>query len=608
MIAKLKPLSEAIQKALKKKQNNLEAIGLSASEESVVAEEVIEKVGDIGILIGQMIKMGLPEILDNHIPRHWKQQGLSWGWTTVIWLAYVISESDHRKLPVEEYVAGAQNMLSGLIGQEVNSKDFTDDRLAIVSKHLSNPNYWKEIEKELNDKTIKVYDLEAKIVQLDATSSAGNHQVIPGGLIQFGHHKDGTIKPQFKIMIAGLDPLGMPLATEVVSGEQADDGLYVPIIKLVDESLNKTGLLYVGDCKMSAFDTRAYIVSQENHYLSPLPLTGETAKDMETWIEEGIAKGSNQELEVVYKQEDDGSNVLIASGYEFEREHVDGKEVKWTERVLVIKSVAHASSQAKKLEKRLDTAIEEIKALTPERGRGKRQITDEEQLTAAIDKVLKEQRIGAELLDIDYEKQVEKQTKYVGKGRGSKNRAKSVTKRVRFSINSVTKNIDAIDRAKERLGWKAFVTSSSFDKMSLSEAVINYRHEYRIERIFNRMKSRLKLEPWFVKRKEQITGMIHLLSLGVRVLTLIEYVVRSSLKDDEATLPDLHQENRRKKTNKPTAERLLSAFSNIFLHIIKIDHREVYRSLTPLSELQTEILNRLGLDASIYLKLEIIKS
>ena len=158
------------------------------------------------------------------------------------------------------------------------------------------------------------------------------------------------------------------------------------------------------------------------------------------------------------------------------------------------------------------------------------------------------------------------------------------------------------------LGWKAFVTSSSSDKMSLSDAVINYRHEYRIERIFNRMKSCLKLEPCFVKRKEQITGLTNLLSLGVRVLTLCEYVVRRSLQHDEATLPDLHQENRRKKTNKPTAERLLSAFSNIFLHIIKIDHREIYRSLTPLSKLQTEILNRLGLDVSIYLKLEMIKS
>ena len=24
-----------------------------------------------GLLIGQMVKMGLPEVLDRHIPRHW---------------------------------------------------------------------------------------------------------------------------------------------------------------------------------------------------------------------------------------------------------------------------------------------------------------------------------------------------------------------------------------------------------------------------------------------------------------------------------------------------------------------------------------------------------
>jgi transposase len=184
MVAKLKPLSKAIQKAFGKKRNNYEANGLSANKECIVAESVTEKVGDIGILIGQMIKMGLPEVLDNHIPRHWKQRSLSWGWTIVIWLAYVISENDHRKLPVEAYVAGAQNTLSGLIGQEIDSKDFTDDRLAIVLKHISNPNYWKKNDTELNERTIKVYDLEAEIVRCDATSATGNHQVVPGGLVQ----------------------------------------------------------------------------------------------------------------------------------------------------------------------------------------------------------------------------------------------------------------------------------------------------------------------------------------------------------------------------------------------------------------------------------------
>jgi hypothetical protein len=49
---------------------------------------ITERVDDVALLIGQMVKMGLPEVLDRHIPRHWTQRGLSWGWTAVIWLAY----------------------------------------------------------------------------------------------------------------------------------------------------------------------------------------------------------------------------------------------------------------------------------------------------------------------------------------------------------------------------------------------------------------------------------------------------------------------------------------------------------------------------------------
>ena len=53
-----------------------------------------ERVDDIVLLIGVMSRMGLPQVLDNHIPVHWKQRELSWGWTAVIWLAYILSEGD----------------------------------------------------------------------------------------------------------------------------------------------------------------------------------------------------------------------------------------------------------------------------------------------------------------------------------------------------------------------------------------------------------------------------------------------------------------------------------------------------------------------------------
>ena len=31
---------------------------------------ITERVDDVALLIGQMVKMGLPEVLDRHIPRH----------------------------------------------------------------------------------------------------------------------------------------------------------------------------------------------------------------------------------------------------------------------------------------------------------------------------------------------------------------------------------------------------------------------------------------------------------------------------------------------------------------------------------------------------------
>src|ERR1700694_247182 len=50
---------------------------------------------------------------------------------------------------------------------------------------------------------------------------------------------------QIKAMMATLDPLGLPLALDVVSGEQADDRLYIPTIDQVLRCLGRTGLLFV---------------------------------------------------------------------------------------------------------------------------------------------------------------------------------------------------------------------------------------------------------------------------------------------------------------------------------------------------------------------------
>jgi transposase len=223
----------------------------------------------------------------------------------------------------------------------------------------------------------------------------------------------------------------------------------------------------------------------------------------------------------------------------------------------------------------------------------------------AIDHVLTEHRVEG-LLSVVWEKQVEQTTHYVGRGRGSVSREKRVIQKIRSHITHIARQEATSTARSQRFGWKACVTNAGQQRLSLQEAVLCYRNEYRVERICNRLKSRVHIAPLFVKLNEQSEGLTYLLTLGVRVLTVTEFVLRRSLETEQARLPGLHPENKQKMTDKPTAERILKAFADISLTIIKTAAGEdILRRLTPLSGLQEDILQRLGLGAALYGQLEI---
>ena len=159
----------------------------------------------------------------------------------MIWLAYILTEGDHRKVSVETYLKGMHHTLSRLTAQVIVPLDFSDDRLSHLLKHLSKPAYWHEIERDLNDLSIEVYDLSQDVIRCDATTVSGEHEVTAAGLLQLGQSQEEPTRPQIKVMMGSLDPLGMPLSTDVLSGERADDGLYIPVIDRIRKGLNKSG-------------------------------------------------------------------------------------------------------------------------------------------------------------------------------------------------------------------------------------------------------------------------------------------------------------------------------------------------------------------------------
>ena len=175
---------------------------------------------------------------------------------------------------VEPWAAQRLTTLAAGVGQPVRALDFSDDRLGAILDALSEDEQWESCEQALNAQTLRVYDLQPQRARLDSTTVKSYGTVTPEGLLQLGHSKDHRPDlPPVKINLSVLDPLGLPLTATVVSGERADDPLYVPEIQRVQASVGRRGVTYVGDCKMAALQTRAMVAASGDYYLGPLSST-----------------------------------------------------------------------------------------------------------------------------------------------------------------------------------------------------------------------------------------------------------------------------------------------------------------------------------------------
>src|SRR3954469_18523695 len=199
----------------------------------------VEAVADLPVLWATFRRLDLPATLDRLFPAppHWKGP-LTPGDVLAIWLLFLVSQGDHCLNHVEPWVAQHRGTLSALLGKEVLPNCAHDDRLADLLTRLGGGDAFSGLERDLNQQTIRVYQLPTDTVRIDTTTANAYAAILSErGLLQFGHSKDDPDRPQLKIAAAILDPLGLPLATAVVPGNTADDPLYIPAIQAVQHSL-----------------------------------------------------------------------------------------------------------------------------------------------------------------------------------------------------------------------------------------------------------------------------------------------------------------------------------------------------------------------------------
>jgi len=558
-----------------------------------------ERVDDIPVLIAQAERIGVPDLLDRHFVPHGNWQGTGLGWTAATWLVHILSEGDHRLNQVQSWIAKRLQTLPICTGQPVRELEWSDDRLGIVLDELSDAEKWQAFERDLNRRTLRVYNLRPKRVRVDSTTASGYWTVTEDGLFQYGHSKDHRPDlPQLKVMLSVLDPLGMPLVTQTVSGERADDPLYIPAIQQVSESLDEHGLLYVGDCKMAAIRTRAFIQSQSDYYLCPLSEKQMPHEVLKTYLQP--VWNGEQATTPVYRENAAGQLEKIAEGYEQSvslTQEVNGKVILWTERRLIIRSRQHAQASEEALHTRLAKAQAELAQLNAPK-QGKARLDDRETLQAAAAAVLKRHRVAG-LLKLTLEEQVTERLVRAYGGRPARiERDRQVSLQVEVDEQAVQETVNWF-------GWRVYVTNHPQETLPLEKTVLAYREEYLVERGFGRLKGRpLSLTPMYLQSDERATGLIRLLSIGLRMLTLLEYRVRQRLAEQKEKLAGLYAGNPKRATDHPTTEAMLRAFKGIDFSVVTVGE-QVLCHLTPLSEVHKKILSLLDFPVEIYTRLVI---
>jgi transposase len=503
---------------------------------------------------------------------------------------------------MEEWVEQHRTTLEAVSGWPIGPKEGTDDRLGRLLEVLGrNDDIMHLFQRDLGKQLIQAYSLPTEVARFDTSTFSVHHAAAEEGeevdLMPFGPSKDR--RPdlrQFKQGLGTLDPAGIPLVTQTLSGETADDGLYLPAWREMRQTIGHPNFLLVADCKAAAVATRAAITREGGTYLFPLPMTGTVPDLLRKWVLDPSCSPEVICLDTLGVGDPErgvvGQGFVVERALELARE-ADEAPYTWTERWLVTQSEAQAHRRQQALERRLSQAEQARDKLTPQK---KESVLD---VQSRVHTILTRYKIEG-LIQVDLSETTTPRKRFIGRGRPGPDRPFQLVTEHQIHL-SYHRWEAAIDEQRQLAGWRIHVTNTAEERLSLPQAIAYYRDEWLLERGFHRFKKgSLPALPLWLRLPERIKGLMLLLMVALQALTLMEFVVARELADRQESLAGLVPGNPKMKTTRPSAERILTLFSYLHLLVEESEHQTTSRCVEPLSPLQQQMLDLLDLPPTIY--------
>jgi transposase len=558
-----------------------------------LAQTTSERVDDLPVILDWLRTMRIAEIMDERLePAHKNRKGLSYGQLSVLFVAYVVTQSDHRLSHVEEWVRGHHRTLAALSGWSIGDKDASDDRLADLLSVLGGSDELGPMEESMGRHVVQAYALPTDVARCDSSSFSVYHESDNGAadvpMLHYGYSKDH--RPdllQYRQAFGTIDPVGLPLVSATLPGNGADDSMYYPFWQGLVSALGHRNFVYIADAKAASYENRARLSRAQGLYCFPVPLTGQIPERLKQWV-----LAPPVPVEHILLPQQSSEEIPACQGFEvslctFWQAAPGTERYQWHERYLVIRGEALAQRQLQGLEQRLERTQEALNKLAA------KPAADCCVLRTQVQAVLKRHRTEAFFSTTIHSQQI---TRQASPGRPSTQNPKPHITLEQFSLQFQTLPT-AIAEAKKLCGWRIYVTNALPERLSLAQAVAFYRGQWQVERNFHRFKrGHLPALPIYLQDSLRIIGLMFLLTLALRLLTLIDFVVQQELLSTETALSGLYAGNPTRVTARPSAEQLLAAFNGVTLYFLKDGSVEI----SPLNHLQQRILALMRLPSDLY--------
>lgn len=525
-----------------------------------------QRVGALPVLAAYLDKLGLREIVDEHVP-----------WEGEIPLGTLVELMVCNRLlnPKAQYKIGQWAKQSGLCDYYgLCEEDLNDDRLGRALERVAD--YALTVQSQLILHVIKTFGLDVRTIHYDISNvelyGAYERQLNEQGQTEagpcptYGRTKSGrkNVKQvQFGINVARDG--AVPLDLIPFDGNQAEVKTHLENLDRLRQVLPTTRIVYTADTKFDAPENLLQNRAAGGKFLCggvfQPHLKEEYLKNRARMKRVDYCPKSKQHLPV-----DQRPQYQVFEVWKTLDGLVNDRPVLMKYRLLFVWSEAKAAVEAKTRERHLGKIRAEFQKI--EKNLNKYSLKTREKIVERLEGAKSRYAIGHVF------------------------RYDLTRRQGQFQLQWRLEE-SALAREQQLEGGYVIKTDLPKTQYAAARVLQEYKEQIHVERRIGDMKGPLAIAPMFLEKPKRIAGLMQILLWALMVLSLMERDVRGSLQGEP--LYGIYPENR--PCFFPTGRGILEGFENLCIVIVK-QQGSTRRRLADLSVLQRQLMKLMGIPPS----------